>query len=52
MAKMIMEYGGKEKYSSKGMMKKHEGKEKPMKEKTEYGMKKGGMVKPKMKKKM
>ena len=57
MAKMNMGYGGKEKYSSKGMMKKHEGKEKPMKEKTESGMKIGGMKingmgKPKMKKKM
>ena len=50
MDKMNMEYGGKEKYSSKG-------KEKPMKEKTESGMKIGGMKidgmgKPKMKKKM
>ena len=51
MAKMNMEYGGKEKYSSKG-------KEKPgMKEKTESGMKIGGMKidgmgKPRMKKKM
>ena len=49
MAKMNMEYGGKEKYSSKGMMKK---KKPGMKEKMEPGMKNGGMVKPKMKKKM
>jgi len=50
MAKMIMEYGGKEKYPPKG-------REKPMKEKMESGMKIGGMKiggmgKPKMNKKM
>jgi len=44
---MISEYGGKEKYPSKGAMKKHEGMEGMKKEKME-GMgsyKKGGMVK-------
>lgn len=37
---MVKEYGGKEKYASKGAMKKHEGKEGPKKEKME-GMGKG-----------
>jgi len=49
---MMKEYGGKESYPSKKAMKKHEGKEKLMKEKAEPGMKKGGLIKPKMKKKM
>jgi hypothetical protein len=44
---MIKEYGGKEKYASKGAMKKHEGAEGKKKEKMEgmAGYKKGGMVK-------
>lgn len=46
MKKMMSEYGGKEKYTSKGAMMRHEGKEKPKMERME-GMKgyaKGGMV--------
>lgn len=44
-AKMIKEYGGKEKYSSKSSMMKHEKKESSAMEKREAGMKKGGAVK-------
>lgn len=44
---MIKEYGGKEKYPSKGAMKKHEGMEGKKKEMSEKmgSYKKGGMVK-------
>lgn len=46
MAKMVSEYGGKEKYASKGAMVRHEGKEKPRMERMEKpkGYAKGGMV--------
>lgn len=45
MKKMMSEYGGKEKYASKAMMKRHEGKEKPRMERMEgKGYAKGGMV--------
>lgn len=44
MAKMISEYGGKEKYSSKAAMMKHEKSESPATERREKGMAKGGKV--------
>jgi len=45
MKKMMSEYGGKEKYKSKGAMKRHEGMEKPKIERMEgKGYAKGGMV--------
>lgn len=44
MAKMISEYGGKEKYPSKAAMKKHEKAESPAMERREKKMAKGGKV--------
>jgi hypothetical protein len=46
MKKMMSEYGGKEKYKSKGAMKRHEGMEKPKIERMERmrGYRDGGMV--------